>query len=216
MIIAAPEDCSFHNGALWYEDARIDLVYNRLTDFMLESASAMALREAYLQDAVVMTPNPRAHALYANKRNLAVLANDAELAALGVPVSVRTVLQAGIPHTEVVEATHAERLWSERKRLFFKPASGFGSRAAYRGDKVTRRVWEEILSGDYVAQSLVQPGERVLSNGTPPEVLKFDLRNYVYDSTVQWVAARLYQGQTTNFRTPHGGFAPVYIDPVAP
>jgi hypothetical protein len=27
---------------------------------------------------------------------------------------------------------------------------------------------------------------------------------------VQWVAARLYQGQTTNFRTPGGGFAPVY------
>jgi hypothetical protein len=27
---------------------------------------------------------------------------------------------------------------------------------------------------------------------------------------VQWIAARLYQGQTTNFRTPGGGFAPVY------
>jgi hypothetical protein len=40
--------------------------------------------------------------------------------------------------------------------------------------------------------------------------LKFDLRNYVYDGEVQWVAARLYQGQTTNFRTPGGGFAPVY------
>jgi hypothetical protein len=24
-------------------------------------------------------------------------------------------------------------------------------------------------------------------------------------------AARLYQGQTTNFRTPGGGFAPVYV-----
>jgi hypothetical protein len=27
---------------------------------------------------------------------------------------------------------------------------------------------------------------------------------------VQLVCARLYQGQTTNFRTPGGGFAPVY------
>ncbi|HCE08379.1 MAG TPA: hypothetical protein DEQ40_07215, partial [Oxalobacteraceae bacterium] len=43
-----------------------------------------------------------------------------------------------------------------------------------------------------------------------PQVLKFDVRNYTYDGAVQWVAARLYQGQTTNFRTPGGGFAPVY------
>ncbi len=40
--------------------------------------------------------------------------------------------------------------------------------------------------------------------------LKFDLRSYVYNSRVQWTAARVYQGQTTNFRTPGGGFAPVY------
>ena len=40
--------------------------------------------------------------------------------------------------------------------------------------------------------------------------MKFDLRAYTYDGAVQWVAARLYRGQTTNFRTPGGGFAPVY------
>ena len=45
-------------------------------------------------------------------------------------------------------------------------------------------------------------------------MLKFDLRDYTYDGRGQWVAARLYQGQTTNFRTPGGGFAPVYEGPV--
>ncbi len=40
--------------------------------------------------------------------------------------------------------------------------------------------------------------------------MKFDLRAYAYAGQVLWVAARLYQGQTTNFRTPGGGFAPVY------
>jgi hypothetical protein len=39
--------------------------------------------------------------------------------------------------------------------------------------------------------------------------LKADVRNYVYRGAVQLVAARLYQGQTTNFRTPGGGFAVV-------
>jgi hypothetical protein len=56
--------------------------------------------------------------------------------------------------------------------------------------------------------SSVLPGERPVAADAP--ALKFDLRNYVYDGEVQWVAARLYQGQTTNFRTPGGGFAPVY------
>ena len=43
--------------------------------------------------------------------------------------------------------------------------------------------------------------------------LKMDLRNYVYRGEVQLVTARLYQGQTTNFRTPGGGFAPVLALP---
>ncbi len=101
-------------------------------------------------------------------------------------------------------------MWSERRRLFFKPAAGYGSKAAYRGDKLTRRVWGEILQGDYVAQTLVLPGERRVAPGDEDAALKFDVRNYVYNRQVQWLAARLYQGQTTNFRTPGGGFAPVY------
>jgi hypothetical protein len=210
VVIAAPEECEFRDGALWHDGIAIDLVYNRLTDFMLEQAASAHLREAYLQNAIVLTPHPGAHALYANKRNLALLSNSAELAQLGVPQSTIDVLATGIPHTEIVQPAHSERLWSERHKLFFKPAAGFGSRAAYRGDKVTKRVWDEILHGDYVAQSIVQPGERALSSDPQAEVLKYDLRNFVYDSTVQWVAARLYQGQTTNFRTPKGGFAPVY------
>jgi hypothetical protein len=34
----------------------------------------------------------------------------------------------------------------------------------------------------------------------------------VYDAAVQLITARLYQGQTTNFRTSGGGFAPVFTD----
>jgi hypothetical protein len=41
--------------------------------------------------------------------------------------------------------------------------------------------------------------------------LKVDIRNFVYQAQVQSVASRLYQGQTTNLRTPGGGFAPVVV-----
>ena len=55
-------------------------------------------------------------------------------------------------------------------------------------------------------------GERLIGDRKAPQALKFDIRNYVYDGAVQFVTARLYQGQTTNFRTPGGGFAPVFTD----
>lgn len=209
-LIAAPDQLQWREGSLWLDDVRIDLVYNRLTDFYLERPSCAALRTAYLQDAVVLTPHPQAHALFADKRNLAILGDAQRLEELGVPAALQAILLANIPACEVVRPEHAERLWAQRKQLFFKPNAGFGGRAAYRGDKITKRVWEEILAGDYIAQSIVLPGERVSGTPESPAQLKFDLRNYTYDAKVQWITARTYQGQTTNFRTPGGGFAPVY------
>ncbi|MEQ9396103.1 hypothetical protein [Haliea sp.] len=209
-VIVAPEQLQFSKGTLWAGPMSVDLVYNRMTDFLLEGSGAAAIREAYLANAVVLTPHPQSHALYANKRNLALLTDPLELDALQIPDNLQQTLLQGIPRTEVVDPANAARLWAERKRLFFKPASGYGSKAAWRGDKITRRVWDEVLAGNYVAQALVPPGERFALGATTPLVFKYDLRNYVYEGRVQWVAARLYQGQTTNFRTPGGGFAPVY------
>jgi hypothetical protein len=213
-IIADPVELRLHDGILWHDDDPIDFVYNRLTDFMLEKPLHVTLREAYMNGAVVLSPHPRAYALYANKRNLAVLSDPERLASLGVSEEIASTLLSGIPRTEIVEASNAERLWSERRKLFFKPATGFGSKAVYRGDKLTKRVWEQILAGDYIAQALVPAGERLIGDRNAPQALKFDIRNYVYDGAVQFITARLYQGQTTNFRTPGGGFAPVFTDTV--
>jgi len=91
--------------------------------------------------------------------------------------------------------------------------AGYGAKAAYRGDKLTRRVWGDILVGDFVAQALVPPaGRMTLVDGVLTD-LKFDLRAYSYGGQVQLLAARMYAGQTTNFRTQGGGFAPVIVVP---
>jgi len=212
-VVADPSQLAWRDGVLSHDGERVDLVYNRLTDFCLERPEHAALREAYLSGAAVVTPHPRAHALYANKRNLALLTDRERLRSWGVPRETMATLLSGIPSTRPVDPAAAEQLWSERKGLFFKPASGFGSRGSYRGDKLTRKVFAEILEGDYVAQALVPPSERLMRDAETPRALKMDLRNYVYDGEVQLVAARLYQGQTTNFRTPGGGFAPVFYPP---
>ena len=209
-VIAAPSSLAWRNGALWHGELAVDLVYNRLTDFYLEQPASAALREAYAAQAVVLTPNPQTHALYADKRHLALFCDAAQLQALGVPLQTQQILLAHVPHTEVLDPADAQRLWDTRRGLFFKPVAGYGSRAAYRGDKLTKRVWQAILQGDYVAQAIVAPGQRLVDAHDNAQAMKFDLRAYAYAGQVQWVAARLYQGQTTNFRTPGGGFAPVY------
>ena len=210
-LIAAPGDLRWDGSHLWHGKTMIDLVYNRMTDFMFEAPASAAIRAAYVARAAVVTPHPHAHALYADKRNLAILSDRARLAALGVPAATQDILLAGIPHTELVHANDAERLWGLRRQRFFKPADGYGGRAAYRGDKLTRRVWDEILGGVYVAQAFVAPSERMVATPDGPESLKFDLRAYCYAGKVQWHAARVYQGQATNMRTPGGGFAAVYF-----
>ena len=215
--IVEPAELDWRDGALWHGGRRVDLVYNRLTDFYFERPEHRALGAAYLAGAAVVTPHPRAHALYADKRNLALLTDETALRELGVAEDTRAVLLSGIPRTEIVRRQDAQALWARRKQLFFKPAAGYGGKAAYRGDKLTRRVFEEILEGDYVAQALVAPSERRLEVGAEKVALKLDIRNYVYAGRVQLLAARLYRGQTTNFRTPGGGFAPVLTIPcVAP
>jgi hypothetical protein len=212
-VICPPQALQSRDGALWQGETRIDLVYNRLTDFALETSASAALRAAWLADAVVVTPHPHAHALYADKRNLVALSDDALLMQWDVDEATRRVLAGAIPRTELVAAKHADDLWARRRQLFFKPAAGYGSKAAYRGDKMTKRVFESVLAGNYIAQALVPPSSRTLNVAGDACELKLDLRNYVYDGHVQLIAARLWQGQTTNFRTPGGGFAPVLTIP---
>ena len=210
-VICDPSELTYHDGVLWHDKLAIDLVYNRLTDFALETTTQQALLQAYLSSDVVVTPHPRTHALYADKRNLVVLSDEAELIALGVEAKIREILLTGIAHTTQVKLSDADELWANRKQLFFKPAKGYGSKATYRGDKLTKRVFADILHSDYVAQTLVQPSRRRVAVGDKFEEFKLDLRHYVYKAHTQLVSARLYQGQTTNFRTPGGGFAVVSV-----
>ena len=215
-VIADPSELELIDGKLQCQNQIIDLVYNRLTDFTLEQKENLALRQAFETNGVVVTPNPYHHALYANKRNLILLSDGYALAHLGANEGDIAILQAGIPATYRVTNENATELWQDRKQLFFKPATGFGSRATYRGDKLTKRVWNEILKGDYVAQKIVMPSKRGMLVDGQETTLKMDLRAYVYAGEIQLLAARLYQGQTTNFRTEGGGFAPVFIADLAP
>ena len=219
------------------DGTQIDLVYNRDTDFYLETPRTSSLREAWLARAACVSPNPREYALLADKTRLielskhsktgttaeastkAVTETKTEAQTAGAPLATRfgiseksaSLITSCLLHARDVDPADADRLWESRNRLFFKPKRSFGGKAVYRGSSVSRRVFNEhILKNDYVAQEFAPPTTVSLPSddfGQGGGEFKFDLRFFAYRGEVQLGIARLYQGQTTNFQNAGGGVA---------
>lgn len=191
-----------------FDAGSVDMVYNRLVDFSLDSPGHAALAKAWRSGETVVSPDPRAHFLFSDKRVLALLGDESALRAIGVRADIAATVARIVPPTVPVTAGNAEELWADRKRWFFKPAKGHAGKAVYRGEKLSRSTWPTILASPYVAQRYIPPSRLDVEHvGTS---LKMDLRANAWQGRVVQMAARLYEGQTTNFRTPGGGFAPVF------
>jgi hypothetical protein len=206
-IIAAPEELALENGALRFDGQKVDLIYNRLTDFDLSDHPD--IHNAWASGNVVLTPDPPAHRRMADKRNLVKLSDAAFLCGIGVGEADIGVISRLVPKTVLVTPETADALWGDHKRYYFKPVSGYGGKAVYRGEKLTRKTWDLIMGGEYVAQEAARPSQRIVKTEGGGGLLKFDVRLYMYRDQLLAAAARIYEGQTTNFRTPGGGFAPV-------
>ncbi|WP_051213750.1 hypothetical protein [Maritalea myrionectae] len=210
VLIADPADLHWDGQSLLVDGERIDLVYNRSTDFYLETPTHQALKQAYMADQIVLSPNPKHHALYASKANLAYLADTNFLEGLNCSAGEQSLL-IDLIQAQFVTAANADELWAKRKQYFFKPLDGHAGKAVFRGDKVTKKSWAYIVSTPYIAQRNFKPALRLTKNESDLTPLKSDLRFYTYRGETFAAAARLYAGQTTNFRTNGGGFAPIYI-----
>lgn len=206
-LVLAPQDLSLRDGVLRAGKTQVDLVYNRLTSFALDRAEDAPLRDALAAGAAWITPGPRAHALLACKRNLALMGYADFLAATGMTTEAQQVLLKSVPKTVTLTPDNFHELWARRDGYYFKPLSGYGSRGVYAGAKLTRKTWDEIVAdGRYVAQDEVPPSRiEVPGQGQ----MRCDVRVFAYQGRSFMRLARLYRGQTTNFRTPGGGFAPV-------
>lgn len=207
-VIAGPDELSIANDRALVKGQPVDFIYNRMTDFYFESPQAPALREIFIRGLATVSPNPMVHALYARKSNLVAFWQDEFITQMGMDQETSRLLRSVIPRTVFVTPGNLDELWQGRKGWFFKPVNGFGSKGVYRGDKLTKRVWEHIAGGGYIAQVYIEPTERKIS---ATDKFKYDLRVYTYGAEILGIAARYYQGQATNFRTAGGGLATVLI-----
>ncbi len=202
----------WRDGVLTQNGDAVDIVYLRDTDFTLETPRTAALRAAYLARAVVVTPSPREYFLLADKRRLALLSSRAALTAAGASTEEAALLAEVVPETRLLAELDAEAVWRERRSWVFKPATAFGSRAVYRGDKISRKRFDEVRPvPGYLVQRHVEPGEVTVETSEGPTAMKFDVRAYAYQGEILLLGARVYQGQVTNLRSPGGGFSAICV-----
>ena len=188
---------------------KADLVYNRTTDFYLDGESLTNLRKSYENREACFSPNPYEYWLLADKERLIQFSDASFWSGLGASIQDQEAIQKVlIPTFEKSAIGTAEEIWDQRKSLFFKPKQSHGGKSVYRGESVSRKVFERLMQEQDILIQKYQPAQRVPTDD-PRSVLtnwKFDLRFFVYENKIQMVAARTYQGQVTNFASPYGGF----------
>jgi hypothetical protein len=186
-----------------------DFIYNRYTDFLLNDPSSSTLREIWQSNQACLSPQPLEYFLLAEKNRMTEWQEPQLQEIMQMSDQQKKIISRHVPKTLDCQKTSADDLWSQRKNLFFKPKRAFGSKQSYKGGSIAKRVFEEILAGEFVAQEYVPPSEVTIKTENGPQNFKYDLRFYAYQGKVESVIARVYQGQLTNLKTPWGGFAPV-------
>lgn len=193
---------------VWLDGRRVGLIYNRHCDFYLESSQLAGVRAAYLAGSVCLTPNPRSYGLLADKRRMIFWSDAAVLQPLGLPPRQQELLLKGVPESRLLAAVDSQAIWGQREDWVFKPVDRFGSRGVFLGRKISRTRFEELPAETTLVQRLAAPSVTPLPGGGE---MKTDFRLFVYRNRILGVAARIYQGQVTNLRTPGGGFAPIQL-----
>lgn len=183
-----------------------DFIYNRLTDFYFSQEYSAEIKKAYENRRTIVSPNPNEYNLLANKIRLKELCNEEILTQkYGMNSFEAAFVAARIPEVKSFsDFKDAEELWAQRKKYFLKPIESFGAKGAFKGENISRKLFNELFSKNYIAQELVRPPTF--------QDFKWDLRFYVYKDEIQLAAARVYKGQTTNFQEEGSGLAVVSFD----
>lgn len=201
----------------------IDFIYNRTTDFYLDTEPIGAMKMAYLDGHVTLSPNPHEYALLADKNrmiewSLACSGNkEGETTDSSSPFFISEAqngelkkIQSNLLSTELLQQSNSAHIWAHKKKYFLKPLTSFGSKGSYRGEGISHSLFNQIIDKNFLAQEFCPAPEKKFSaDGFESTKLKYDLRFYAYKDRIQLVIARLYQGQVTNLKTPLGGFAPI-------
>lgn len=179
---------------------KYSLIYNRYTDFYLREAASSEIKNLYNKAILNLSPHPYEYFLLADKQRLLDWNQQNEVPK---PASLLKIYDLGFEDKD--------KIWSERKNLFFKPKNSFGGKQSYKGASMSRKMFEDVSNQNFIAQQLSVPATISGKINNETQEFKYDLRCFAYKNELQLIVARLYQGQITNLKTIGGGFACIQV-----
>ena len=183
-----------------------DFIYNRYTDFYFENLLSHDLKAAFISKSTCFSPHPYEYFLLADKERLTDWSS-VVLETLPAFEKQTAVIKKHLLQSHSVTSENKDAIWASRKKMFFKPMQEHGSKGSFKGANISKTAFENLIQKRTMAQEYEVAPELIRQMPDGPQKFKYDLRFYAYQGELQLVLARLYQGQTTNLRTPGGGFA---------
>ncbi len=206
VLLLSPEELEARDDGLYHGDERIDAIYNRHTDFYLESSAMRAIRAAFAAGQVALNPHPRSYALIGDKSRLADMWRPGLLESV-VDGDTVAAIRAVVPRCVPMGARTAEAWWASRKQWVFKPAARHGGKGVMRGSDISRNRFAQLDFSQMVAQQVVPPSQVEIDG----ERFKVDFRLYMHGEAPIALAGRVWRGAVTNFRHPGSGWAMIKV-----
>jgi len=204
-FVVSPEDLHLKDNCLYYNDYRIDFLYNRITpDFRLRDISHQHIRQAGLAGEVVISPHPATYVRVADKRNLPIISDKILNSTIEMDeYSFKDI----IPLTLSMNEKSMDEWIKERKKWVFKPPEGNGSKGVYRGDKISATKLKSLPMESTLAQEYCPPS-------TSEDGTKLDFRVFTRDNDVLGLATRHFTGQVMEMKGKKSGFKMALPDSV--
>ena len=207
VYLLSPEDLILQDDGLYMGGHRIDGIYNRHTDFYLDSPSLAHVRTAYEQGMVELNPHPRSYALIGDKRRMVDWWHNGLLEE-SVSQAAVAMIREVTPETRHFTDFDHEQLWQQRKQWVFKPAARHGGKGVVLGKAMSRKRFDALDRDDTIVQHLV-PASKVEVEG---QEMKFDVRLYMCGGRLIGLSGRVWKGQVTNFREPGSGWVRLCVE----
>ncbi len=211
VFVISPEQLQLRDDGLVYDGVRVDVIYNRHTDFYLEGDDVAHIRRAYERGLVAINPHPRSYALIGDKSRMVDWWREGLLEQC-VDQDVAEQIRSVTPETHQLSELDADKAWSDRKHWVFKPAARHGGKGVLLGKAMSRKRYNALDIADTIVQRMI-PASEVDVEGTNGEKnrMKLDIRLYMHGEKLIALAGRVWLGQVTNFRQAGSGWVPIGI-----
>lgn len=206
VFLVNPEDIQLKDDGLYVESQRLDGIYNRHTDFFLDTDELAHIRTAFMNGEVALNPHPRSYALLGDKSRMVDWWHKG-LLDVCLPVNDVRFIRHIVPEIHMLADCDSDQLWKERKAWVFKPAARHGGKGVVLGKAMSRKRFNSLDSASTVVQRYVAPSQIEHQDTS----YKFDVRLYMHGETLIAVAGRLWRGQVTNFRDDGSGWVSLNV-----